>query len=68
MKDWKPFEDECASCGGSDIRVLTDAKEGYAYDGDDVECLECGLKGGICVDDEDENGDCTARVDWNEED
>ena len=68
MKDWKSFEDECERCGGSDIRVLTSAKEdNYAYDGDDVECLECGHKGCISINgDEDDNGNCTASVSWDD--
>ena len=68
MKEWKFFDDECNRCGGSDIRVLTDAKEdNYAYDGDDAECLECGLLGCVSIDgDEDDNGNATARISWND--
>lgn len=70
MKKWKSFNDECINCGGGDIRVLTDAKEdGYAYDGDNAECLECGQLGSVCIDgDEDDNGNCTAHISWNEDD
>ena len=68
MKTWKPFNDECTRCGSDDIRVLTDAKEpGYAYDGDDAECLECGLLGCVNVDgDEDDNGEARAFISWND--
>jgi hypothetical protein len=70
MKDWKPFNDECTRCGGSDVRVLTDAtQDGYAYDGDDAECLECGLLGSVCIDgDENDNGEATAHVSWDDYD
>lgn len=68
MKNWKIFYDECARCGSSDVSVLTDAKEdGYAYDGDDAICNECGLLGGVCIDgEENESGDNSAHIDWND--
>lgn len=68
MKDWKPFYDDCDRCGGSDVQVFTDAKEdGYAFDGDNAKCLECGLLGGVCIDGEENgNGDSSAHIDWNE--
>ena len=70
MKNWKPFNDECGRCGGGFIHILTDSKkDGYAYDGDDAECIECGLKGSVCVNgDEDDNGDATAHISWNDYD
>lgn len=68
MKKWQDFNDECTRCGSSDVHVLTDAtKEGYAYDGDDAECIECGLKGSVCIDrDENENGEATAHISWDD--
>lgn len=51
MKNWKKFNDECGSCGGVDIRVLTAYEaDGGAYDGDIAECLECGATGMIYID------------------
>lgn len=66
MKDWKEFNDECTRCGTSPVDVYTDAKEdGYAYDGDDAKCPDCGLLGSVCVDGEEE-GESTAHIDWND--
>jgi uncharacterized Zn finger protein len=64
MKNWKPFNDECPRCGNM-AEVFTSAKDEYVYDGDNVECFECGLLGGIIVD-EDDDGSGVARVDWND--
>jgi len=68
MKNRNTFNDECTRCGGGDIRVLTDTKEdGYAHDGDEAECLECGLKGMVCVDgDENGEGECTSHISWDD--
>ena len=63
-KEWKIFGDECPRCG-NEAEVFTDCKEeGSAYDGDDARCCECGLTGGVNVGNEDDNGDCSAYVDW----
>jgi hypothetical protein len=64
MKNWKPFNDECTRCG-TQPEVFTSAKGEYVYDGDNVECFECGLMGSICVD-ENDNGDNSAHIDWND--
>jgi hypothetical protein len=65
MKGWKSFNDECSRCGNSPVGVFTDAKQDYAYDGDDVECFECGLHGSVSVD-EDDDGIGIAHVDWDD--
>lgn len=66
MKEWKLFNDECTRCGNV-AEVFTDAdQEGYAYDGDDARCVECGLLGNVSVGDEKEDGDCIAYIDWND--
>lgn len=65
-KQWKHFGDECPRCG-NEAEVYTSAKEeGYAYDGDEAICVECGLSGAIDAGDEDDDGNCMARVDWND--
>jgi hypothetical protein len=62
QKQWKPFEDECDKCGAQ-AEVFTEAeKEGFAYDGDEARCPECGRKGGVSVDGPDE-----AWIVWNDE-
>ena len=68
MKNWKPFYDECARCGSSDMLVFTDAEQdGYAYDGDDAKCNECELLGSVIIDcEENDNGDNSAHIDWND--
>ncbi len=67
MKNWKDFNDECPNCG--DIaEVYTSAKGEYVYDGDLAQCKGCGLEGAINVSDEDDDGFCGARVDWNDYD
>lgn len=66
MKNWKDFNDECTRCGCSPVSVFTSAKqEGYVYDGDNVQCDECGLTGSVSVDEDDE-GQGIAHVDWEE--
>lgn len=64
MKNWKPFNDDCPRCGNG-AEVFTDAKGDYVYDGDNVECFECGLLGCINVDENDE-GIAVADVSWND--
>lgn len=59
---WVRWEhDQCDYCGG-DAEVLTSAKNGYAYDGDQARCTECGLPGGITCDSE-----SPAVVMWHDE-
>jgi hypothetical protein len=65
MKSWKPFNDECPRCGNNPVDVFTGAKEDFVYDGDNVECFECGLCGSILVDEDDE-GMGIAHVVWND--
>lgn len=65
MKNWKTFQDECPRCGNNPVNVLTTAKEDYAYDGDSVECFECGLTGSITCD-EDDDGIGVAYTQWND--
>jgi hypothetical protein len=66
MKTWKRFGDECPKCG-SEAEVLTSAPEGYAHDGDDAQCVECGLDGSVvCDGDENDNGDTIAYVSWSD--
>ena len=62
-KKWKPVEwGECADCGDA-REVLTDStKDVWVYDSDEGRCLGCGLKGSMCVADED-----SVWVEWNEE-
>lgn len=55
MKSWKSFNDECTRCGNNPVDVFTDAKEDFVYDGDNVECFECGLCGSVLVDEDDDN-------------
>lgn len=38
---WIPFDTECPNCGVRDCVIYTTADEGYAYDGDPVECRSC---------------------------
>lgn len=63
-KEWKAFNDECQRCG-CQPEVFTSAKGEYVYDGDNVECFNCGLLGGISVDENDE-GHGVASVIWND--
>jgi len=54
MKKWKHFNDECPRCG-NEAEVFTSATgDGYAYDGDNAECFECGLLGSVSVDEDDD--------------
>ena len=54
-KIWKPWPDQCDNCG-SDTEIFTEEslEDGYAYDGDEVRCVECGAVGQWSVYDEDE--------------
>ena len=63
MEDWKPFGDECPRCGNSAEVLTASTKEYYAYEDDDVRCVECGLIGVVYVAEENEGG---AWVSWNE--
>jgi transcription elongation factor Elf1 len=65
MKDWKHFEDNCPRCG-NEAEIYTSAPDGYAYDGDLAQCVECGLEGGVMVDDGNDDGIDTAYIDWND--
>jgi len=50
--DWVTWShDQCDNCGGL-AEIRTTAEEGYAYDGDEARCTECGMPGGICCDSE----------------
>lgn len=64
MKKWKQYNDECPKCGNMP-EVLTSASGEYVYDGDNVECFECGLLGCINVD-ENDDGIGQATVTWND--
>jgi hypothetical protein len=49
---WVTWEhDQCDNCGGL-AEIQTKATKGYAYDGDEARCTECGMPGGICCDSE----------------
>jgi len=64
VKEWKPWPfEECVHCGSTGL-VFTDADEGYAWDGDDVVCQECGCPGQIVV-----SGmiDDSAYVSWHDD-
>lgn len=65
MTKWKTFNDECPRCGNNPVDVCTSANAGYAYDGDSIECFECGLSGSVSVD-EDDDGQGVARVQWDD--
>jgi len=65
-KQWQQFGDECPKCGAP-AEVLTSAKNGYAHDGDNAQCVECGLSGIVCCDgDQDDAGNTTAWVLFND--
>ena len=49
MKKWQTFGDECPKCG-SPAEVYTSAQDGYAYDGDNAQCVECGHGGSVSCD------------------
>lgn len=63
---WRSFNNECPKCGTSPVDVFTSAKQDYVYDGDNVECFECGLCGSVSVDDEDDEGNATANTTWDD--
>lgn len=65
MKGWKIFNDECPCCGNNPVDVLTSAQDGYAHDGDDVECFGCGM-GGMVMVDENDDGIGIAHTIWDE--
>ena len=48
---WQPFDDDCPYCG-EEAEVLTEADEGYAYDGDTARCCDCHCLGVVWVDEE----------------
>jgi ribosomal protein S27E len=64
MKYWKHFTNGgCPNCG-NDVRVFTEAEQdGWAFEDDEVKCVECGEKGSIVI-----VGDGEACVNWNNED
>lgn len=64
-KNWKSFNDECPKCGNNPVDVFTSAKDDYVYDGDNVECFECGLLGSVSVD-ENDDGIGIAHVTWDD--
>jgi len=49
IKIWRSSDFDCPECGGS-AKVLTSAKEPFYWDGDHLECVDCGLKGGVQAD------------------
>lgn len=66
--EWKYLEHEnCARCGGS-CEVFSESKDDNTfYDQEDVECVDCGLKGMTNVDgDEDDEGNCIGSVQWDD--
>jgi len=66
MKKWQTFGDECPKCG-SPAEVYTSAQDGYAYDGDNAQCVECGHGGSVsCDGDQDDDGNTTAWVSWDD--
>lgn len=56
-------EFECGECGASAEVLTSSKKEGYYFDGDNVRCTECDLKGGIDIH-EDEDGNAYAFLQW----
>ena len=50
-KEWRDSCFECPECGNT-AQVLTSAEEPYYWDGDELECKECGLKGGVQCDED----------------
>jgi predicted RNA-binding Zn-ribbon protein involved in translation (DUF1610 family) len=51
IKIWRYSDFDCPECGGA-AKVLSSAKEPYYWDGDDLECEDCGLKGGVQCDED----------------
>jgi uncharacterized Zn finger protein len=65
-KQWQRFGDECPKCG-AEAEILTTAPDGYGYDGDLAQCVECGHGGSVsCDGDENDNGDTLAHVEWDD--
>lgn len=65
-KEWKYLDyEDCPKCGGA-CEVLSEIKDDNSfYDQEEVRCAECGLAGLTSVDgDENDNGDCIGRVQW----
>lgn len=50
-KEWRDSCFECPECGNT-AQVLTSAEKPYYWDGDELECKECGLKGGVQCDED----------------
>jgi len=63
-KKWKHISwEQCDECGDA-VEVFTDSTEAdLVYDGEDVRCVGCSLKGGTTVDE-----DGRAWVSWEERD
>lgn len=52
MREWKYLDlDECPKCGNS-LQVYTDGNHGLVYDDDEVRCVECPFRSGICVEED----------------
>ena len=59
---WVEWEfDECPHCGAA-AEILTSAKPGFAFDGDEARCMRCGMPGHICCDSE-----TPASIVWHDE-
>lgn len=59
---WKELDwGMCDGCGSSPAAALTNADDGYVYDGDEIRCPECGAKGSASAD----GGD--AWINWDED-
>jgi len=59
---WRNWEfDHCPYCGNI-AEIETEAEEGFAIDGDNARCVECGCPGSITVED-----DLHAFINWHDE-
>lgn len=58
---WRYYPDSCPDCG-SDLEVFTDSdEEGFVFDDDPVQCVECGARGIITV-----YGEDAVEIQWDE--
>ncbi len=65
-KEWRPFTDFCAYCGGEAEVLTSTGRDNWAQNGDVARCTNCGCPGFV-HDDGREHDDCpTGSIDWHD--